>query len=243
MLVLAGCTHKNPLSDMAFQTTMAPPYVIANWYKITNRGQPIKVYIEGDGNAFDEGGLPTDNPTPKGEFMRKLAANDPSPNVAYLGRPCQYLQTGACSQKDWTTGRFSSAVIDSMNQTMLALMKKAKTDKVILIGFSGGAQIAGWLALKNPSKVQKLITLSGVLDSTAWTAYHGDEPLRDSLNLKDKKSAFLKIPQIHYAGGRDDVVPLELIRDFVGPERVIVVPKAGHGTGFDSIYHEIYEVQ
>ncbi|MDY6408096.1 MAG: hypothetical protein SPL08_05310, partial [Pseudomonadota bacterium] len=71
-LILGACAHKNPLSDMAFQTTPAPPYVIANWYKITAVGSPIKIYVEGDGAAFDVYNQPTDNPTPKSEFMREL---------------------------------------------------------------------------------------------------------------------------------------------------------------------------
>ena len=104
---LSGCQTPNVLSDMRFQTTMAPPYLVANWYKITEPGSTLKVYIEGDGNAFDKNGMPTDNPTPKSIFLRKIAAEDPSPNVVYLGRPCQYVKTGVCSEKDWTTGRFS----------------------------------------------------------------------------------------------------------------------------------------
>ena len=70
-LILGACAHKNPLSDMTFQTTMAPPHVIASWYKITAVGEPIKIYVEGDGAAFDADNQPTDNPTPKSEFMRK----------------------------------------------------------------------------------------------------------------------------------------------------------------------------
>ena len=239
--MLGACAHKNPLSDMAFQTTMAPPHVIASWYKITAPGEPIKVYVEGDGAAFDAGGRPSDNPTPKSEFMRALAAGDPSPNVAYLGRPCQYLQTSACSQIDWTTGRFSKTVIDSMDIAVKALMKKARTDKVILIGFSGGAQVTGQIAARRPNQVKKWITIAGVLDVNAWTDYHGDTPLKESLNLQKEK--IKSVPQIHYAGGKDDVVPPSLIQDFAGADKVIVVKKAGHGEDFEPIYPEIYEVK
>ena len=240
-LILGACAHKNPLSDMAFQTTPAPPHVIASWYKITTPGTPIKVYVEGDGAAFDADNQPTDNPTPKSEFMRELAAGDPSPNVAYLGRPCQYLQTGACSTADWTTGRFSKTVIDSMDTATHALMKKARTNQVILIGFSGGAQITGQIAARHPDQVKKWITLSGVLDTRAWTTYHGDSPLTGSLNLK--KDQVKSVNQIHYAGGQDDVVPPSLIQDFAGTDKVVIVKKAGHGDGFESIYDAIYEAK
>lgn len=240
-LLIGACSYRNPVSDMNFQTTTAPPYVIANWYKMEQPGQTLKIYIEGDGHAFDAHGQPTDNPTPHGLFMRELAAGDPSPNVVYLARPCQYLKPG-CSQHDWTTGRFSRPIIDSMDTTVRSLMKKARTNKVILIGFSGGAQVAGLIAVRHPEQVVRLITISGVLDHRAWTSYHGDEPLTDSLNLKDFQSLLKRIPQTHYAGEKDTVVPTQLIQDFAG-ESVSVVPGATHGDGYDSVFSQIYEVQ
>ena len=242
-LILGACAHKNPLSDMSFQTTMAPPHVVASWYKITAPGEAVKIYIEGDGNAFDSNGVPTDNPTPKGEFMRRLAAGDPSPNVVYLGRPCQYLQTGVCTEKDWTTGRFSKTIIDSMDQTVKVFMKKARTKEVVLIGFSGGAQVAGLVAVRHPEQVKKWITVAGVLDPKAWAEYHGDKPLKDSLNLRDWKKNLKKIPQVHYVGSEDDIVPPELVREMAEPENIRVIKGAGHGSGFEKIYPEIYEVK
>lgn len=227
---------------MKFQTMTAMPHVLATWYKIEKPGKILKVYIEGDGNAFNLEGIPTDNPTPKSEFMRELAAGDPSPNVVYLARPCQYVQMN-CTEEDWTSGRFSLKIINSMDQTLLALMKKSHSSKVVLIGFSGGAQVAGLLAVRHPEKIEKLITISGVLDHEAWTSYHGDSCLNNSLNLKNYKTIFRKLPQIHYAGGKDEIVPKELIQEFVGNQNVIVIEKAGHGTNFESIYESIYGVQ
>lgn len=240
-LILGACAHRNPLSNMSFQTVMAPPYVVAGWYKITDPGEPIKVYIEGDGHAFNEDGQPTDNPTPRGEFMRRLAAGDPSPNVAYLGRPCQFLQTEACTVADWTVGRFSDSVITAMDSAVAAMMKKARTNQVILVGFSGGAQVAGLVAVRHPNRVKRVITVAGVLDHAAWTAYHGDPPLTRSLNLADSRTAFLALPQTHYAGGKDTVIPAALIQDFAGSNHVVIVPGAGHGTGFSKIYSKIYQ--
>ena len=242
LMMLGGCVYRNPLSDMNFQTTSAPPYVIANWYKIEKPGQTLKVYIEGDGHSFDENGVPTDNPTPKSVFVRELAANDPSPNVAYIARPCQFLQV-ACREEDWTDGRFSKNIVRSMDRAVTALMKKAQASKVVLIGFSGGAQVAGLVAVQQPERVQKLITIAGVLDQEAWTAYHGDSPLTKSMNLKDYRDVLKKIPQVHYVGGKDPVVPPELVQNFAEKGTVIVVPKADHGDGFSLIYDEIYEVR
>ena len=240
-LTLGACSYKNPLSDMQFQTTIAPPYVLANWYKIEAVGNPLKVYIEGDGNAFDADGHPTDNPTPKGTFLRELAADDPSPNVVYLARPCQFLKPN-CSEVDWTTGRFSEKIINSMDIELKSLMKKARTDKIILVGFSGGAQVAGLLAVRHPQSTQKLITISGVLDHQAWSEYHKDTPLTASLNLKNYQEVLKKIPQTHYAGEDDTVVPPHLIQDF-DSQNTIIISGATHDKGFSSIYKQIYEVK
>ena len=49
--------------------------------------------------------------------------------------------------------------------------------------------------------------------------------------------------QIHYVGDDDEVVPPVLVQKMVNPETVRVVKGAGHGTGFEKIYSEIYEVK
>ena len=49
-----------------------------------------------------------------------------------MARPCQYLMGRNCSQKDWTTGRFSPKIIDCMEASVGTLMKKAKANQVIL---------------------------------------------------------------------------------------------------------------
>lgn len=243
LLFLNACAAKNPLTDFRFQTQAQSPYVLASWYKIDAVGEPLRVYIEGDGAAFNAKGIPTDNPTPSGEFMRELAAQDPNPNVAYLARPCQYLQTESCSKADWTTGRFSPKVVASMEKAVLSLMKKARTNRVTLIGYSGGAQIAGLIGVRHPKETVQVITIAGVLDPAAWTAFHGDKPLTESLNLAADKKAFAAIPQHHFVGGKDKVVPVELTQDFVADkETIILVPKATHTDGFEKIASDIYRL-
>lgn len=238
--MLTACAGKNPLTDYRFQTQTVPPYVVASWFKINAPGDTLRVYIEGDGAAFTVKGRPTDNPTPTDTFMRRLAAEDPNPNVAYLGRPCQYLQTGACSETDWTDGRFSEKIVSSMERAVLNLMKKARTKQVVLIGYSGGAQIAGLIAVRHPQDTVMVITISGVLDHRAWTQFHQDAPLSHSLNLADERAAFAKIAQHHFAGAKDEVVPPDMITDFAGKDLVTVVPKARHNKGFEKIAPEIY---
>lgn len=241
-LLLGGCHTSNVLSDYRFQTQTVPPYVVASWFKIEKPTDMLYVYIEGDGNAFNVKGQPTDNPTPKDTFVRQLAANDPRPNVAYLGRPCQYLQAGACQQTDWTTGRFSEKIVTSMERSVLNLMKKAQTKKVVLIGFSGGAQIAGLIAVRHPKSIHKVITIAGVLDHHLWTQHHQLMPLEHSLNLVTQKHIFKTIPQHHFVGEKDDVVPASLVQDFVeDSQQITIVKRATHHKGFERVAKDIYQ--
>lgn len=243
LLCLNACTAQNPLTDFRFQTVTAPPYVVASWFKIDAPGEPLRVYIEGDG-IVEQAGQPADNPTPTDTFVRRLAADDPNPNVVYLGRPCQYLQAGACTQKDWTSARYSRAIVDSMEETVLSLMKKAKTNQVVLIGYDGGAQIAGLIAIRRPRDSVKVITIGGILDHHAWTKYHGQEALTESLDLAYYKPEFMQINQKHFVGVKDQNVPASLTQTFLGNDtELIVVPNATHTSGWNKIAKEIYAVQ
>ena len=242
LLIATGCAHKNPLTDFQFQTLMAPPYVLASWYRIQNPGEPVRIYIEGDGHSFDAYNRPTANPTPQSTFLRDIAANDPNPNVAYLGRPCQYLQTSTCSLDDWTCGRFSAQIINAMEQSVLQLAKKSQTNNVVLIGYSGGAQVAGLIGVRHPQKIKKMVTIAGVLDQEAWTTYHGDTPLDRSMNLADYQDVYHQLPQIHFIGKKDTVVPNHLTENFVKDKStIVIVEKADHQKGYQSIIQQIYQ--
>lgn len=111
--------------------------------KITNPTSIYKVYIEGDGYAFNSYGKPSQDPTPRGTLVRELAFGDKSPNVIYLARPCQYVKSQICSVRHWTTARFAPEIINAEYETIKQI---AGNHPVILIGFSGGAQIAGLVA-------------------------------------------------------------------------------------------------
>lgn len=241
-LLLCACATVNPLKEMRFQPVPTMDYTIASWYKITAPGEPLKVYIEGDGHAFNNKGQPTQDPTPRSNFWREIAANDPSPNVVYLARPCQYMKSSTCSEQDWTSGRFSAPVIDAMEVAVLKLMKKAKSDQVILIGYSGGAQVAGLIAVRHPQQVKKWITVAGVIDYQRWAAWHDDEPLMYSIDLSEYLSEIKEINQVHYVGTKDTVVPLELTQKIVTDETLIVPVKgARHDKGYDKIIKQIYD--
>ena len=116
MLILSGCVYRNPLdrADFRFQTIMVPPYVLSSWYRISEVGQPLTVYVE--------------KPVLDDE-TRYIAAKDKSINVAYVARPCQYFQTKIC-EKEMTPAESDKIVLKGIEQ----LKKKAGTSSVDVKG-------------------------------------------------------------------------------------------------------------
>lgn len=197
-------------------------YEIATWQNLNNASGPIHIYIEGDGYAFDRHGRPTHNPTPRNHFVRNLATHDDSINVAYIARPCQYIKSPNCTVSDWTDGRFSKDILESMHTVIKTV---AKNRPVILIGYSGGAMISGLLIQNYPDlNVQKWITIAGVLNHTDWTEYFNDTPLKKSLNM----NKLPHISQTHYIAKNDQVVPNELSRKWIKASDIVVVDDAKH---------------
>lgn len=238
-LLLVSCTNLNIPPEFSYKIIQTHYFDIASWQKITNPRGVYKIYIEGDGYAFNAHGQPTQDPTPKGTLVRELAFGDKSPNVIYLARPCQYIKSKICAQRHWTNARFSPEII---NAEYDAIKKIAENNPVILIGFSGGAQIAGLVATaKTGLNVKKIITIAGNLDHLAWTQHHCLPSLNESINLSDYRSRFLSIPQIHYVGSEDKVIPPNLVQQFVRKQaQVITVDDATHNQGWHKIYSEIW---
>jgi len=227
LLFLSGCASFQMPQTFTYRQIETEGFVISLWQKIENPKEPYYVYIEGDGHAFNRQGQPTTDPTPKSVLMRQMAANDNHANVIYLARPCQFTKGLACQQTYWTTARFSPVVIEAEYQTLKEMIGHAP---VILIGFSGGAQIAGLIAVTKDLNVKKVITIAGNLDHKAWTDYHHLPELSQSLNLADYKEKFAHIDQIHYVGEKDDVVPPVLTEEFVGsPSLIYIIKNATHG--------------
>ena len=239
LLLLTNCSSITVPSDFVYKEVEIRNFTIATWQKITNPQGVYKIYIEGDGYAFNAHGKATQDPTPKGVLVRELAFGDNSPNVIYLSRPCQYVKSPICSKRHWTTARFAPEVINAEYE---AIKQIAGDNPVILVGFSGGAQIAGLVATaKHGLDVKKIITIAGNLDHLAWTQYHNLPPLNESMNLESYRKQFAQIPQIHYVGSDDKVIPPVLVRDFVGNDDLIIeVNGANHNEGWKSIYNKVW---
>ena len=234
LLFLCGCQSLVVPDAFMYKEIETDHYKLASWQKITDKSQPIRIYIEGDGYAFNHLGHPTTNPTPKGTFLREIAFNDPNPNVVYLGRPCQFVKDKRCSVKDWTTGRFSQ---DIVNSTIQAIKKVSETQEIILIGYSGGALLSGLIINQHPKiPVKKWITLAGVLNHTKWTEDLNLPPLKDSIDL----TKLPNVSQLHLIGDQDKTVSYKLTESLVDNKNLIIIPRATHDKGYTDHLSDIY---
>lgn len=222
-LLLCGCASAwHAPADFIYAPFVSGDYTLATYQRLSDTTSPIHIYIEGDGNSFDARGIPTSDPTPNGTLVRDMAARDASPNVAYIARPCQYIMSPTCSRTDWTDGRFSERIVDSISG---AIQTIAQNRPVVLIGHSGGAMISGLVINRAPElNVTKWVTVAGVLNHTDWTSYFGDAPLSKSLDM----SSLPTVPQTHYIIDGDRVVPNRLSRKWVDESKLAVIQNAKH---------------
>lgn len=225
LLTLSGCVGNTSRDNMVvISPNNSKLYSVATIQKITDKTAPVHIYIEGDGRAFNGRGRATANPTPHSQFMRNMATADNSPNVAYIARPCQFVMDDKCNTTDWTDGRFSKQMVDSV---AAAIKTIAKNRPVILVGYSGGAMISG-LIIQNHDDINAIqwITIAGVLNHNDWTKYFNDTPLKHSLNL----NILPRVSQSHYIAEDDKTVPNELSRKWIGNNKLHVIQNAGHDT-------------
>lgn len=216
-IALAANMHKTLYSTKEFTITT---YVRANKHLSPNK--PIIVYIEGDGRAWLSRYKLSKDPTPVNPLTLKLAAIDQNPNVIYIARPCQFTPLDLeknCLSKYWSEARYSKNVVDSINQVIdnyknSILTTNAAKAEIHLVGYSGGATIAGLIANQR-NDVKSLRTIAGNLDHDAVSDFHQTTKLDQSLNLIDFAENIKHIPQIHYIGGRDQIIPIYVVKNFV----------------------------
>jgi pimeloyl-ACP methyl ester carboxylesterase len=193
----------------------------------------LTVYIEGDGRAWNTPWSASTDPTPTDPIGLKLAAADPSRPLLYLARPCQYVPAVGCDDRLWTRARLSEEVVDVFQQVINQEMRRTGSQRLALIGYSGGGALATLLAERRRD-VAWLVTVAGNLDLAEWTRVERVAPLSDSFDPADDAAAIGRIPQIHFAGEHDDVVPPAIVQSFlrrlpaVAPARMVIVPGYDH---------------
>jgi dienelactone hydrolase len=175
----------------------------------------LTVYIEGDGLAWLSVSRPSPDPTPVHPLALHLALAQPEGTAIYLARPCQYQSNaGACTQKDWTSARFSEGAVSATDHALNQLLLHHQAQGLHLVGYSGGAAIAALVAARR-SDVRSLTTVAGNLDHVLWTRLHRLTPLTGSLNPVNVSASLSGLQQWHLVGSNDDVVPVGLAQRFL----------------------------
>lgn len=222
VMATAGCASPaERAAESGFDRTTYPTqrFVLTAWHR--GLGSPtaiLHVYIEGDGRAFKRGQVSSD-PTPRMAIGLELARQDPHGAVLYLGRPCQYLDReslSACHPRYWSTHRFAPEVIESMNTALdQAIAAWRSPPRLVLIGYSGGGSVAALLG-STRTDVAALVTVASNLAVGAWTTHHEVPRLSGSLDPAQVLGPdFISLKQRHLAGGKDAVVPPEIVRRFL----------------------------
>ena len=157
------------------------------------------------------------DPTPGNSIPLQLAIQDPHGKVAYLARPCQYVggKDEVCGQSSiyWTSHRYAPEVIDALDDAIDCLKMTTEVGTIALVGYSGGGSLAVLLAARR-NDVEQLVTVAANLDHELWTTYHKVTPLYGSLNAADYATEVQDIPQVHFVGGKDVIVPEEIVLSF-----------------------------
>ena len=177
------------------------------------------IYLEGDGQAWINRKRVSLNPTPKRPIGMLLAAEDRSKHrIFYIASACQFLMKGedpSCTEKYWTSHRYSSEVIGNMNSVIDDLKKTYNIETLHLVGFSGGAAVA-LLTSAIRNDVKSIRTVAGNLNTDLFTEYHNVSLMTGSLNPTHFAHQLADIPQIHFVGSNDKVVPARIAQSFVG---------------------------
>jgi len=197
------------------------------------RAGRLTIYIESDGAPWPFRDAPPADPTPIKQTVLRMAAADPAGLVAYLGRPCQYLEPqdlARCDPMLWTLGRFSPDAVAATGRAVEALKKAAGATSLALVGYSGGGAMAALVAAAR-SDVSCLVTLAAPLDTDAWTQAIGVSRLWASRNPLEVAPQLTELAQTHFRGLEDRLVPPVSTTRFVArmpTARIIDLPDVDH---------------
>ena len=192
-------------------------------FDATADNKQMVVYIEGDGMAWISRDQLSSNPTPVQPIALKLASIDTNANVLYVARPCQYLwpqKMNRCSSRYWSDKRGSEEVISSINQAISIVKQKQNISSIRLIGYSGGGGIAALIADRR-ADVNEFVSVSGNLNYKLFTQTHNLSPMNGSIDPITVANQIGSIPQIHYVGADDKIIPKQIALSFSDKVKVI----------------------
>jgi hypothetical protein len=257
--VTTGCTaldrnaHAEALAQPAGlkrEQVATDDFVLTAFARITRVDRPLDVYIEGDGLAWVARNEPSLDPTPREATGLGLAAADPAPNVVYLARPCQFTPMALnprCGIPYWTGKRFAPEVVASVNEAVDHFAAQLPGRPVNLVGYSGGGALAVLVAARR-TDVASIRTVAGNLDDEFVNGLHGVSAMPESENPIDVAGQVATIPQIHFSGGSDTVVPPAVAQRFVHAAggrcaQARTVPDVTHDGDWSRLWPALLEIK
>jgi hypothetical protein len=254
-----GCTtmplwrgRSSIADDMANQAGFTKEYIKAGrftlmtYQRLNNRSDTVSIYIEGDGRAWESKHRLSDDPTPSNPVALRLAVQDPADNIVYMARPGQYSPSGLvdCDSRYWSALRFAPEVVESMDGAIDRLKEKSGAKYVELVGYSGGGAIAVLVAARRHDVIA-LRTVAGNLNTRAFCDYHHVSQMDGSVNPIDVAPQVVHVPQRHFIGSKDKIVPFVIAETFVkmegdkNNERITVVDDVSHNDGWPKRWREL----
>lgn len=231
-----GCACGLPLGDsiraeatfgsvgFAHHRLVGTDFYVHAWLR-DRGGETLTVVIEGDGASWFNPRWPPADPTPEASQAAALALALPG-SAAYLARPCQFERTSACRLEHWTSARFAPELVTALDRGLSELKRLSGVKSLRLVGHSGGGVMAVLLAQRR-TDVRGVMTLMAPLAVEEWTARLELSPLdgTDPMRLPP-----LSVPAVHVAGGRDSIVPAEIVRHYVAAKggKYVEWPQADH---------------
>ena len=240
VLFLTACATNN-VAPVAFtkHEIQASSFLLTSYERVRAQNSVANVYIEGDGRAWLNKRRASLDPTPKNPLALKLAEIDPATNVIYLARPCQYSRGAGCAQKYWTSHRFAPEVVSAMDKALDDMKHRHQITAFNLIGYSGGGNVAALLTARRDD-VLSLRTVAGNLDHELQSKIHKVSMMPHSLNAKNVALDIATIPQIHFVGMQDNIVPINLSLSYKARAKPAidcikneVVPSISHNKGWE----------
>ena len=218
-------------------------FTLAAYYRLRPRGD-IATYVEGDGFAYVSSRELSTDPTPITPTGLILAISDSADSVVYIARPCQYVKLEhekQCSKQYWSTHRFAEEVIASYDQALDQIKASLMATGFHLVGYSGGGAVAVLLAARRDD-IKSIRTVAGYLDHVALNEEIGVAPLWGSLDPMNAARSLEGIPQVHYSGEGDSVIPTWVSQNFTAAvgnpacARSVMVDRVSHESGWETFW-------
>lgn len=197
----------------------------------------LTVYVEGDGLSWISRSQVSGDPTPMHPVGLALAMRQPGGAAAYLARPCQFVtgsDAAGCESSWWTGRRFAPQVIVASDLAIDQLKQRFGARRLVLVGYSGGGAVAALVAARRHDVIF-LATVAGNVDTDAWVRRNKLSALSESLNPADAWQALSTVPQLHFVGGRDRSVGVDVARSYQARFPVGRQPALKVIDGFDHV--------